>query len=146
MGTVGAGAWSLIDWLLLVERELLAFAAFWFCVGLLDEFAIDLTWLGLRLRGKARSGRLPVGYGAEPLSGASAVLIPTYGESAVIGATIAYACELGGFTWRERTGSDSLFREKAREARVRTASVHLQEYTPLPAALSTGGLAAPRNP
>ena len=57
-----------------------------------------------------------------------------------------YACELGGFTWRERTGTDSLFREKAREARVRTASVHLQEYTPLPASLSTGGLAAPRNP
>ena len=90
MGAVGTGAWSVIDWLLLVERELLAFAAFWFCVGLLDELAIDLTWLGLKLRGKARTGRLPVGYGAEPLSGASAVLIPTYGESAVIGATISH--------------------------------------------------------
>ena len=90
MIAAGTGAWNVIDWLLLVERELLAFAAFWFCVGLLDEFAIDLTWLGLKLRGKARTGRLPVGYGAEPLSGASAVLIPTYGESAVIGATISH--------------------------------------------------------
>jgi hypothetical protein len=57
-----------------------------------------------------------------------------------------YACELGGFTWRDRSGSDSLFREKAREARVTTASVHLQEYTPLSSSLSAGGLAAPRNP
>ena len=84
------GAWNALDWLLLIERELLVFAAFWFCVGLLDEFAIDLTWLGLQLRGKARSGRLPVGYGAEPLSGACAVLVPTFGESAVIGATISH--------------------------------------------------------
>ena len=90
MIAAGTGAWNALDWLLLVERELLAFAAFWFCVGLLDEFAIDLAWLSLQLRGKARSGRLPVGYGAEPLSGTSAVLIPTYGESAVIGATIAH--------------------------------------------------------
>ena len=90
MIAAATGAWSGLDWLLLVERELLAFAAFWFCVGLIDEFAVDLTWLALRLRGKARSSRLPVGYGAEPLSGASAVLIPTFGESAVIGATITH--------------------------------------------------------
>ena len=50
---VGAatGAWTALDWLLLVERELLAFAAFWFCVGLLDELAIDFAWLGLKLTG-----------------------------------------------------------------------------------------------
>ena len=89
---VGAatGAWTALDWLLLVERELLAFAAFWFCVGLLDELAIDFAWLGLKLTGKARTPRLPVGYGAEPLSGAAAVLIPAFRESQVIGATIAH--------------------------------------------------------
>ena len=89
---VGAatGAWTALDWLLLVERELLAFAAFWFCVGLLDELAIDFAWLGLKLTGKARTARLPVGYGAEPLSGAAAVLIPAFRESQVIGATIAH--------------------------------------------------------
>ena len=83
-------AWTTLDWLLLVERELLAFAAFWFCVGLLDELAIDFAWLGLKLTGKARTPRLPVGYGAEPLSGAAAVLIPAFRESQVIGATIAH--------------------------------------------------------
>ena len=89
---VGAatGAWTALDWLLLVERELLAFAAFWFCVGLLDELAIDFAWLGLKLTGKARTARLPVGYGAEPLSGAAAVLLPAFRESQVIGATIAH--------------------------------------------------------
>ena len=83
-------AWTALDWLLLVERELLAFAAFWFCVGLLDELAIDFAWLGLKLTGKARTPRLPVGYGAEPLSAAAAVLIPAFRESKVIGATISH--------------------------------------------------------
>ena len=89
---VGAatGAWTALDWLLLVERELMAFAAFWFCVGLFDELAIDFAWIGLKLAGKARTARLPVGYGAEPLSGAVAVLIPAFRESQVIGATIAH--------------------------------------------------------
>ncbi len=67
---------------------MLAFAAFWFCVGLLDELVVDFAWLGLKLTGRARTARLPVGYGAEPLSGAAAVLIPAFRESAVIGATI----------------------------------------------------------
>ncbi len=85
-----SGATSALDWLLLVERELLAFAAFWFCVGLLDELAIDFAWIGLKLSGKARTTRLPVGYGGDPLSGEAAVLIPAYHESQVIGATIAH--------------------------------------------------------
>ena len=89
---VGAatGPWTAFDWLLLVERELLAFAAFWFCVGLLDELAVDLFWFGLKLTGKARTAKLPVGYGAEPLSGAAAVLVPAFRESQVIGTTIAH--------------------------------------------------------
>lgn len=57
-----------------------------------------------------------------------------------------YACEMSVFRWRDRSGSDTLFRQKARNATVKTASVHLQEYTPLPAMLAAGGLAAPRNP
>ncbi len=91
-GMVGAinGTSTALDWLLLVDRELLAFATFWFCVGLLDELAIDLAWLWLKLTGRARTVQLPVGYGGEPLSGAAAVLIPAYGESQVICATIAH--------------------------------------------------------
>ncbi|MFM5916234.1 MAG: glycosyl transferase family protein [Novosphingobium sp.] len=90
MGTWGGAGFGGLDWLLLVERELLAFAAFWFCVGLLDELAIDCAWIGLKLTGRARTPRLPVGYGADPLSGAAAVLIPAFHESQVIGATIAH--------------------------------------------------------
>ena len=86
---------------MLIERELLAFAAFWFCVGLLDELAVDFAWIGLKLSGKARTTRLPVGYGAEPLSGATAILIPAFHESQVIGATIAHM--LASWPQRELT-------------------------------------------
>ena len=89
VGTV-TGVWTALDWLLLIERELLAFAAFWFCIGLLDELAIDFAWLWLKLTGRAHTSKLPVGYGAEPLSGAAAILIPAFRENQVIGATIAH--------------------------------------------------------
>jgi len=84
------GGYSGFEWLLLFERELLAFAAFWFCIGLADEFALDLAWLWLRFTGRAETRRLPVGYGAEPLAGAAAVLIPAFQEAQVIGTTIAH--------------------------------------------------------
>lgn len=90
MGEAGGMAVAALDWLLLAERELLAFAAFWFCIGLFDEFAIDIAYLWLRLKGKIATPRLPVGYGAEPLSGACAVMIPAFRESQVIGTTIAH--------------------------------------------------------
>lgn len=93
-----AGAWHALDWLLLVERELLAFSAFWFCIGLVDEFAVDLAWLWLRLRGRLRTPRLPVGYGAGPLSGPAAVLVPAFGEAQVIGPTISHMLA----TWPQR--------------------------------------------
>jgi adsorption protein B len=94
----GTGAWHALDWLLLVERELLAFSAFWFCVGLIDEFVVDLAWLGLRLTGRVSTPRLPVGYGAQPLSGPAAVLLPAFGEAQVIGTTIAHMLA----TWPQR--------------------------------------------
>jgi bacteriophage N4 adsorption protein B len=98
-GMVAGSAWQpLVDGLVLFEHELLAFAAFWFCIGLVDEFAVDLTWLWLRLTGKARTIRLPVGYGGEPLSGKAAVLIPAYQEAPVIGATIAHLLDV----WPQR--------------------------------------------
>jgi len=87
---VSAGWHSLIEMLTLVQHELLAFAAFWFCIGLVDELAIDFTWLWLRLTGRARTTRLPVGYGAEPLSGHAAVFIPAYQEASVIGITLSH--------------------------------------------------------
>lgn len=81
---------SLASGLVLLEHELLVFAAFWFCIGLIDEFAVDLVWLWLRLSGRARALRLPAGYGAEPLSGRAAVLIPAFQEAGVIGQTVAH--------------------------------------------------------
>lgn len=90
MSGAGSGWQALLDGLLLFEHELMAFAAFWFCIGLLDEFAVDLAWFWLRLTGRAKTLRLPVGYGAEPLSGRAAVMIPAYQEAPVIGATIAH--------------------------------------------------------
>lgn len=99
MTGAGTGWQSLLDGLLLFEHELMAFAAFWFCVGLLDEFAVDVTWLWLRLTGRAKTLQLPVGYGGDPLSGRAAVLIPAYHEAAVIGTTIAHM--LGAWPQRE---------------------------------------------
>ena len=88
-GPAGELGW-LLHSLLLVERELLLFAGFWIVVGLADELAIDLTWLWLRLTGRARTGQLPAGYGSQPLGGPMAVLIPAYAEAPVIGTTVAH--------------------------------------------------------
>ena len=90
MFEAGTGVFAALHWLLAFERELLAFAAFWFCLGLADEFALDLAWLWLRLTGRAQTRRLRPGYGKGPLTGNAAVLIPAFQESAVIGTTVAH--------------------------------------------------------
>lgn len=92
-GTAGEIGWGL-EALLLAERELLLFAGFWIAVGLVDELAIDLSWLWLKLTGRARTRTLPPGFGAAPLAGPMAVLIPAYGESAVIGTTIRHLLQV----------------------------------------------------
>lgn len=85
------GAYSALQWLQLIEHELLLFAAFWFVVGLADEFAIDLSFIWLRLARGMRTPYLPAGYGAAPLAGRAAVLIPTWQEAPVIATTLAHA-------------------------------------------------------
>jgi adsorption protein B len=85
------GDWSLLDWLALIEHELLLFAGFFFLVGALDELAIDVTWGWLRLTGRARSWRIDRAEGrSRPLAGQVAVMIPAWLEHEVITATIAY--------------------------------------------------------
>ncbi len=86
-----SGTFSALQWLQLVEHELLLFAAFWFVVGLVDEFAIDLSYIVLKLSKGARTAHLPTGYGAAPLAGRAAVLIPTWQEAPVIATTLAHA-------------------------------------------------------
>lgn len=99
MSGAETGSGATLHWLGLLERELLIFAAFWFVVGILDELAIDLAWLWLKLTGRAGTGRLPQGYGRAELSGPLAVLIPAFQEAAVIGTTIRHL--LGAWPQRE---------------------------------------------
>ncbi len=87
-------AQTVLHALQLVERELLLFALFWFVIGCIDEMAIDLTWLWLRVTGRRRTPRLPTHFGQEPLAGRMAVLIPAWHEAAVIGATIAHTLQV----------------------------------------------------
>lgn len=96
---MGFGAWpdQAISLLLVVERELLVFTAFWLIVGGIDELGVDLFWLALRLTGRARTRRLPVGADAAPLGGRMAVFIAAWHEAGVIGATIRHA----GQAWRQ---------------------------------------------
>ena len=92
-GSASEIGWAL-EALLLAERELLLFAGFWIAVGLVDELAVDLSWLWLKLTGRARTGILPAGFGGAPLAGPIAVFIPAFAESAVIGVTIRHLLEV----------------------------------------------------
>lgn len=81
-----------LEWLALVEHELLLFSAVFFLVGAIDEFAVDLVWIWLRLTGRARCGRIDRREARErPLAGPAAVLIPAWHEDQVIGFTVAHA-------------------------------------------------------
>lgn len=79
MGAVAAS----LDYVDLFGRELLLFAGVWFAVGLVDEIAIDILWLCLRIKGRGKAMPFNVSEGA-PLRGPAAVLIPTWHEATVI--------------------------------------------------------------
>ncbi len=81
-----------LEWLALVERELLLFAGFFFLLGTIDELGIDLVWVWLKLRGRARTGRIDCEAARRhALAGRAAVMIPAWREADVIGATITHA-------------------------------------------------------
>ena len=84
--------WTLLEWAALVEHELLLFAGVLFLVGALDELAIDLVWVWLRLTGRARCRPIDrCAARTRPLAGPAAVLIPTWREEQVIEFTVAHA-------------------------------------------------------
>ncbi|WP_369025861.1 glycosyl transferase family protein [Qipengyuania sp. RANM35] len=79
------------QWYLLFHRELLLFTAAFFAVGVVDEFALDLSYLWMRITGRIstphiRTESLP----QRLLAGDAAIFIPAWQESSVIGPTIAH--------------------------------------------------------
>lgn len=84
--------WTVLEWLALIERELLLFAGVFFLIGAIDELLVDGCWAWLRLTGRGRTRRVSrADIAARPLSGAPAVLVPAWQEAAVIGHMIAHA-------------------------------------------------------
>lgn len=87
LGELTAGGW-----LVLARHELFLFAACFFLIGALDEMAVDLGYLWLRLTGRARTGRVVESdLTGAALAGRCAVFIPAWQEQRVIAATIAHA-------------------------------------------------------
>lgn len=86
------GAWAPLQWLALIEHELLLFAGVFFLVGSIDELAIDLAWLWLRMTGRGRTLRICRGdHCNAPLLGPAALLIPAWREDRILTTTIAHA-------------------------------------------------------
>ena len=84
------GMAHLLRWLSVAEHELLLFATFWFVISAIDEAAVDISWLWLRLGGRAGAGRVPAGLAESPLLGRAAILVPAWHEDEVIGDMVAH--------------------------------------------------------
>ncbi|GAA4051409.1 glycosyl transferase family protein [Parerythrobacter jejuensis] len=82
------------EWLLLVQYELLLFAGLFFLLGSIDELAVDLAWVWLRLSGRTQTVQITPRHVERPLKGRAAILIPTWQEEDVIGTTIAHALDV----------------------------------------------------
>ncbi len=75
-----------------LQNELLLFAAVFFAIGMLDEFAVDAVYIWNRLTGRMHTPRVDeASLSRQPLSGMAAVFIPAWKEDAVIGPTLAHA-------------------------------------------------------
>ena len=86
------GAWTPLQWLALVEHELLLFAGVFFLIGSIDELAIDFAWLGLWLNGRARTLQIRrENHCGAPLAGPAALIIPAWREEGILATTIAHA-------------------------------------------------------
>lgn len=82
------------EWFVLARQELFLFAATFFLLGALDEVALDLTYLWMRLSGRASTPRIDErALAGQPLSGRCAVFIPAWREEKVIAATLRHALE-----------------------------------------------------
>jgi len=86
----------LVEYLLLIEREMLIFALFWFVLGLLDEVLVDGIWMLLRCSSQQATPRVGACMAAQPFHGRLAVMVAAWREANVIGTTIATMLE----NWR----------------------------------------------
>ncbi len=85
------GHFTLSEWLVLAQHELLLFAGIFFLLGAVDELATDLIWLWLRMTGRARDLILAAETSdSAPLSGQAAVFIPAWREDRIIGITVRH--------------------------------------------------------
>lgn len=79
----------------MVQHELLLFAGIFFLIGALDDLAVDIYWLWLRMTGRARTKRIDSALLVQQeLSGQAAIFIPAWQEEQVIGDTIAHALKV----------------------------------------------------
>ena len=75
-----------------LQNELLLFAAVFFAIGMIDEFAIDAMYIWNRLTGRIQTPRIDEpSLARQPLSGTAAVFIPAWQEDSVIGPTLTHA-------------------------------------------------------
>ena len=96
-GPVYFGKFDPWQWLEIVEHELLLFAAVFFLIGALDELAVDLAWLRLKLTGRTRPQSFTATPDA-PLRGIAAVLVPAWREAEVVAAMLRHCRE----SWPQR--------------------------------------------
>ena len=89
---MGDHAATALDWLALVEHELLLFAGFFFLLGAIDEIAMDIAWFWLRFTKRVETpvlSRRDIHH--RQLTGRAAVLIPAWQEAQVIADTLTHA-------------------------------------------------------
>ncbi|ALG60629.1 MULTISPECIES: glycosyl transferase family protein [Citromicrobium] len=80
-----------VDWLVLLQHELLLFASLFFLLGTLDELAIDALYLAGRVRGRIRTPRIDrSAVEGRAIAGPAAAIIPAWHEDDVIGATMRH--------------------------------------------------------
>ena len=73
----------------------LLFCAAFFAIGVIDEFAVDLSYVWMRLRGRIATPKIDESQLTEnPLAGRAAVFVPAWQEAAVIGPTIYHMLEV----------------------------------------------------
>ena len=86
------GGYAPLEWLALLEIELLLFAGVFFLLGALDDLLVDAVWFVLLIKGRVRSVTIDRGTTVgRTLKDPVALFLPAWSESAVIGTTIAHA-------------------------------------------------------